>query len=124
MSILACFAIKDCPFVIFSNLRISVDNAEGTMFYLFLFMIVTPERTIKNNDLSYVMRRSAFCENKGAVELHCHHAADQPICFCYIDIVQALFFLNQKFQNFIKYWNITMHFNFSNHPSSIEFTVS
>ena len=38
-------------------------------------------------EVSRVMRKPAFskCENKGADQLHNYCAADQHLCFCYID---------------------------------------
>ena len=47
------------------------------------------------------MRKPDFCifKNKGADQLRGNHAADQRLCFRYIDkIVQSLYFLNPKFQ--------------------------
>ena len=37
--------------------------------------------------MSSVIRKPAFCicENKGADQLHGNYAADQHLCFCYID---------------------------------------
>ena len=47
------------------------------------------------------MRKPAFFiyryENKGADQLHGKHAADQLLCFCYIDRT-TLYFLNPEFQ--------------------------
>ena len=45
------------------------------------------------------MRKPAFCicENKGADQLSSHRAADQLLCFCYIDSTIPLL---PKFRNF------------------------
>ena len=42
------------------------------------------------------MRKPAFfiCENKDADQLRVNRTADQRLCFCRIDIVQYLYFLN------------------------------
>ena len=39
------------------------------------------------NHMSRIMRKPDFCicENKGADQLSCNCAADQRLCFCYID---------------------------------------
>ena len=45
------------------------------------------------------MRKPAFCicENKGADQLHVNHAANQRLCFRYIESkVQSLYFRNLK----------------------------
>ena len=45
--------------------------------------------------------RPAFCicQNKDADQLHGNHAADQRLCFLYIDsTLLSLYFLNSKFQ--------------------------
>ena len=49
--------------------------------------------------MSRVMRKPAFSiyKNKGADQLRVYHAADQRLCFCFID-VQSLFYLNPNFQ--------------------------
>ena len=46
------------------------------------------------------MRKPAFCicENKDPDQLRGNRKADQRLCFCYIRIVQSLYFLNSKFQ--------------------------
>ena len=47
-----------------------------------------------------VMIKPAFCicENKDADQLCGKPAADQRLCFCNVEIVQSLYFLNLKFQ--------------------------
>ena len=37
--------------------------------------------------MSCIIRKPAFCicDNKGTVQLHCNHTADQLLCFCYIE---------------------------------------
>ena len=49
--------------------------------------------------LSHVMGKPAFCicENKGADQLRGHHAADQCLCFCYIDST-LFYFIHMKFE--------------------------
>ena len=46
------------------------------------------------------MRKPTFCKclNEGTDQLHGNHVADQRLCFCYIDIVQFIYFLNPKLQ--------------------------
>ena len=46
------------------------------------------------------MRKHAFykLKNKGADQLSSNSETDQCLCFCYIYIVQSLYFLNPKFR--------------------------
>ena len=49
--------------------------------------------------MSRVMRKPAFCicKNKSA-DQYSNCTADQRLCFRFIDVVQALYFLNPKYQ--------------------------
>ena len=72
------------------------------MYFINLFKVVyifknkiksTSYKTNESTDnMSQVMRKPAFsiCENKGADQLCGNHAADQCLCFCYIDITLLL----------------------------------
>ena len=53
-----------------------------------------------------VMRKPTFsiCENKGADQLRGNHAADQRLCFCYIDCYCTG-------MRFFRFWQISEFFN-------------
>ena len=68
-----------------------MQGAHAIFFFFFFFETLKCARI---NDTSRVIRNPNIlfytCENKGADQLRCNRAADQRLCFCYIDTVFPL----------------------------------
>ena len=74
---------------------LNVQGAHAIFFFFFFFF--EPLKCARINDTSRVIRNPNILHMRKQRRRCCNRAADQRLCFCYIDTV-FLYFLNQKFQ--------------------------
>ena len=68
---------------------------------MFKTLCSRPADAFALNHMSHAMRKPVFCicENKGADQLCVKHAADQGLCFCYIDSTIPLLPMSEIFSD-------------------------
>ena len=78
-----------CSYCIKAHVSVCICNSR---FHCHIFVLVLKINNNSQDYLSHVMIKFDFCicENKATDQLHANHAADQGLCFRYIDSIIPL----------------------------------